>query len=104
LGRLYSQFKAAGCEVVLILGDSLDKAERYAQTLHLPFPVLSDPERAVYHSYGLEKVFLGLQRTASVIIDRDGVIRFLKTASNPMTWLAESKELLEQAQKLSKPG
>ena len=104
LGRLYPEFKAAGCEVALILGDTVEKAQRYAQILHLPFPVLADPERTVYQQYGLDKVFLVIQRTASVIIDREGVIRYLKTASNPMTWLAESRELLAQAQSLSKPG
>jgi peroxiredoxin len=104
LGRLYPEFKAAGYEVVLILGDSIEKAQRYAQILHLPFPVLADPDRAVYQRYGLEKVILVVQRTASVIIDQEGIIRYLKTATNPMTWLAESQELLDQALVLSKPG
>ena len=104
LGRFYPEFKAAGCEVALILGDSLEKAQRYAQILHLPFPVLADPERAVYQRYGLEKVFLILQRTASVIVDKEGTIRNIKTASNPMTWLVESRELLNQTQNLTNPG
>jgi peroxiredoxin len=104
LGRLYPEFQAAGCEVALVLGDSVEKAQRYAKILHLPFSVLADPERAVYQRYGLEKVFLVVQRTASVIVDREGMIRYLKAAINPMTWLVESRELLNQAQKLSKPG
>lgn len=88
----------------VILGETAEKAQNYAQVLHLPFPVLADPDRAVYQKFGLEKVLFVLQRTASVIIDREGIIRYLKTASNPMTWLAESRELLDQAQILSKPG
>ena len=88
----------------VILGETVEKAQSYAQILHLPFPVLADPDRAVYQNFGLEKVFFVLQRTASVIIDCEGIIRYLKTASNPMTCLAESRELLDQAQILSKPG
>lgn len=88
--------------MVLILGDSLEKAQRYAQILHLPFPVLADPERAIYQRYGLDKAFLVVQRTASVIVDQEGIVRYLETAINPMTWLAESRKLLDQAQKLSK--
>lgn len=48
LGWLFPQFKTADCEVALILGDSVEKAQLYAQILHLPFLVLADPERAMY--------------------------------------------------------
>ena len=88
----------------MILGETTEKAQRYAQVLHLPFPVLADPDRAVYQQFGLEKAFFVVQRTASVIVDREGIIRYLKTASNPMVWLSESGELLNQAHSLSKPG
>jgi peroxiredoxin len=94
LGRSFKEFQAANCEVLLILGDSLEKARRYADSLHLPFPVLADAERSVYHKYGLEKSMVFIQRTASVVIDRNGVIRYLRSATNPMVWLQESQELL----------
>jgi len=35
-----------------------------------------------------------MQRTAAVLVDRAGKIRCLKRATNPMTWLQESQELL----------
>jgi len=100
LGRLYNDFKSANCEIVLILGDSLEKAKRYADSLHLAFPVLADPERNVYHRYGLEKAMIFIQRTASVVIDQSGKIRYLKTTTSPMIWLQESKELLNFVQSL----
>ena len=103
LGRLYNDFKAANCEVILILGDSIEKARRYAESLHLPFPVLADPERKVYHQYGLEKRFL-LQRTASIIIDQNGTIRYIKSTTNPMVWLQESRELLGYVKSMAKAG
>ena len=96
LGRLYNDFKAKNFEILLILGDSEDKARRYVESLHLPFPVLSDPERGIYHQYGLEKSFF-LQRTASVIIDCNGIIRYIKNVTNPMPWLQESREVLDFA-------
>jgi peroxiredoxin len=86
------------------LGDSLEKARRYVDSLHLPFPVLADPERNVYHQYGLEKAMIVIQRTASVVVDRDGVIRYLKTATNPMLWLQESQELLSFVKSMSTSG
>jgi peroxiredoxin len=96
LGRLYNAFKAANCEIVLILGAPVQKARQYAESLHLPFPVLADPGRNVYHLYGLEKAMVLIQRTASIIIDSCGTIQYIKTTTSPMLWLQESKELLKE--------
>jgi peroxiredoxin len=92
------EFVKAGMQILIILGDSLDRAHRYAETLKAPFPVLADPERAIYHRFELQKNFIGIQRTASVIVDQNGVIVYLKRSSNPNTWLQESKELLRAVQ------
>jgi peroxiredoxin len=100
LGRLYPQFQSAGAQVIVILGDTPERARRYAETLHTPFPVLSDPDRAVYHRFGLDKTMFVIQRTASVVVDRQGIVRYIKRASNPMTWLQESQELLKVVQGL----
>ena len=94
LGRLYNDLKANNTEIVLILGDSLDKTRRYVESLHLPFLVLADPTRSVYHQYGLDKVAYLIQRTASIIIDCDGIIRYIRTTTNPMVWLQESREVV----------
>jgi peroxiredoxin len=95
LGRLYPQFQAAGTDILVILGDSPDRAARYAHVLGVPFPVLADPSREVYHRFGLEKAYLLLQRTASVVIDRSGRIRYMKRVANPMAWLQENQELVD---------
>jgi peroxiredoxin len=89
------EIQVARADVLVILGDSPERARRYAGALKTPFPVLADPERAVYHRFELEKNFIGIQRTASVVVDREGLIRYIKRATNPMTWLQESRELLE---------
>jgi peroxiredoxin len=101
LGRLYPEFQAMNCEILLILGDTVEKAVRYVESLHLPFPVLADPDRKIYHQYGLEKAVIFIQRTASVIIDTNGTIRYIKATTNPMTWLSESNDLLNQVKSLS---
>jgi peroxiredoxin len=98
LGRMNDEFVKAGAQILIILGDTLDRTRRYAETLKTPFPVLADPERAVYHRFELVKNFIGIQRTASVIVDPTGVIRYLKRSMNPMTWLQESKELIQAVQ------
>jgi peroxiredoxin len=93
LGRLYPEFQAKNYEILLILGTDLNKARQYVESLHLPFPVLADPTRSIYHQYGLEKLLL-VQRTASIIIDCNGKIQYMKSTTSPMIWLKESQEVL----------
>jgi len=94
LGRLYSQFQAAGATVIVILGNNLERTREYARLTGAPFPVLSDPDRQVYLAYELEKYFLLIQRTASIVVDRDGIVQYLKRTTLPNVWLQESRELL----------
>jgi len=101
LGRLYPELQAAGAAVLVILGDSVERAKRYGAALHTPFPILADPSQTVYHRFGLDKALLVIQRTASVVVDRSGRIRYLKRATNPTTWLQESRELLQVVQALA---
>ena len=95
LGRMNDEFVKTGAQILVILGDTLERARKYAETLKAPFPVLADPDRLIYHRFELEKNFIGIQRTASIIVDQNGVIRYLKRSINPNTWLQESKELLQ---------
>jgi peroxiredoxin len=94
LGRMYNQFREAGTEVIVILGEGLEKAREYVEGIGLPFPILCDPDRAVYHLYELEKYFLLFQRTASLVVDTDGIVRYLKRTTVPNVWMQESRELL----------
>lgn len=84
----------------MILGDTVEKARSYVDILKLPFPVLSDPHREVYQAYELGKYLLFIQRTASIVVDREGKVQYLKRAANTMTWLQESRELVEFVQSM----
>jgi len=93
LGRMYQQFRDAGAEILAILGENVEAARKYADGINLPFPILSDPDRAIYSLYELEKYFLLFQRTASIVVDKAGVVRYLKRTTIPNVWLQESREL-----------
>jgi hypothetical protein len=45
-----------------------------------------------------------IQRTASVVIDQSGRIRYLKATTNPMIWLQESQELLSFVKSMTNAG
>ncbi len=82
----------------MILGESLEQVINYRDLLKIPFPILADPEREVYHRFEMTKNFIGLQRTASIVIDENGIIRYLKRVYNPMTWLQESQKIVQVVQ------
>jgi peroxiredoxin len=94
LGRLHKDFQAAGAEILVILGEAPERARQYAELLKLPFPVLADPGRAIYHLYELDRAIFGIQRTTSLVVDQNGVIQYIKRAINPTLWLQESRALL----------
>lgn len=98
LGRHYKEIQAENTQVIVLIGESIEIAQSYARRSSLPFPVLADPDREIYHLYQLHKALILIQRTADVIVDRNGIIQYIKSATNPMTWLAEYHELFRAIQ------
>ena len=74
---MYEQFRARETEVLIIGGGSRKGAERLSARLKLPFPVLVNPDRAVYRRYGLDKVLIALQRSGTFLIDKQGIVRYI---------------------------
>jgi peroxiredoxin len=72
LNRLHDKYRASG---VLLLGVNIDEDPRTAQAatakLGVKFPVLLDSDRAVSRLYDMGSM------PATVLIDRDGRVRFL---------------------------
>ena len=79
--------------------DSVASHKRFEEKYGLPFPLLSDPDRAVIEAYGVwqekknyGKVTMGIVRT-TYLIDEEGVIvkacGAVKAAENPGKMLQE---------------
>lgn len=99
LGRMYEELQAQDTEVLVIGGGNREAAERTSKSLKLLFPVLADPDREVYRWYGLDKVFLTIQRSGTFLIDKQGVIRYIHQATNPQASV-DRAELLREVEKL----
>jgi peroxiredoxin len=59
------------------------------RSMALPFPVLVDADRATYRAYGLTRALHLLQESATLLVDRAGVVRHATYAHNPnasMQW------------------
>jgi methyl-accepting chemotaxis protein len=86
LRDLYPEFQRLGLSVASVSISSPAAAKSFSDHSQLPFPLLSDPDRAVIKAYGVYH-FLSLEafrmaRPASFLIDRAQRIRFLYVGSN----------------------
>lgn len=97
--ELYPQFQEKGAVVLGVSRDSVASHKRFEEKYGLPFPLLSDPDRAVIEAYGVwqekknyGKVTMGIVRT-TYLIDEEGVIvkacGAVKAAENPGRMLQE---------------
>ena len=71
MGRINQELKSRDTDVLIIGAGSTAAATGLVKALKLPFPVLADPDRAVYNRFGLDKTFF-IQRSATVLIDKRG--------------------------------
>ena len=76
--KRYGDIRAAGANVAAISVDAPQVSDRLRVRLALPFPLLSDSERAVVKAWGLynarEKG--GIARPAIFVIDRERTVRY----------------------------
>ena len=82
----YAQFTTRDAEVLVISPEGRDEVRAYWGREQLPFPGLADPDHRVADAYGQQVSLLKLGRVPElVIIDRDGVIRYVHQAS----WMSD---------------
>lgn len=100
---ILDEFKAADTQVLGVSVDSRFCHENWAKSLGgVSFPLLADfhPKGAVAKSYGLYLEDKGITDRATVLIDKQGVIRYAVSVTpagerNP-------KDLLAECQKINK--
>lgn len=78
-----------------MLGISVDSHachKAFAEKLGVTFPLLSDLKREVSHLYGVYLEDKGICSRTTVIVDKDGIIRYQST--NDLSFRRDEKELL----------
>jgi peroxiredoxin Q/BCP len=65
-------------EVLAISTDGIDVAKNMAVDLHLPYPVISDPDGNIIKLYGVYDSDMDTAYPAVLLIDKMGVVRFRK--------------------------
>jgi peroxiredoxin Q/BCP len=76
----YERFLAAGAEVVGVSSDSAATHRSFAEKHRLPFPIISDHDRALRKLFGVPNTLGFLPGRVTFVIDKDGVIRLVFSA------------------------
>ena len=87
LGAELSEAEKAGVEIVAVSPDPNEQSHKMAEGLHLGYRFLADRDLAVSRRYGLVHPRGGpdgqdVPRPATVLLDRNGVVRWLSLSSN----------------------
>jgi thioredoxin-dependent peroxiredoxin len=79
-----AKFEQAGIRPFGVNPASTDAHAKYAQKMKFPFPLLSDPNRAIARAYrALKEDGKGIARTVYVI-GREGTIRYAQRGAPPV--------------------
>lgn len=92
LAKQADEIARQGAELLVIAPGTQGDAAKLKEGLNLPFTVLADATGEVVSAYGVPRSLFGLiQRSASIVIDRDGVIRYLRRGINPAQSMVEAE-------------
>jgi peroxiredoxin len=87
LGAALSEAEQAGLEIVAVSPDPNEQSQKLAEGLGLRYRFVADPDLAVARRYGLVHPGGGpggqdVPRPATVVLDRQGVVRWLSLSRN----------------------
>jgi peroxiredoxin len=82
-----AEFHSRGCAVAGVVVDPVEVNADLARTAKLEYPLLSDPDLRTIDAYRLRHAAAGpdgkdIAHSASVLIDRDGIVRWTKVTRN----------------------
>ena len=94
------RFEAVKAQVLGISVDNIWSHKAFAEKLNITYPLLSDfhPKGKVASSYGLYLEDKGITNRATVIIDKDGIVRYVKVYDIPT--VRDNEELLKTLEEL----
>ncbi len=94
------RFESVNAQVFGISVDNIWSHKAFAQKLNISYPLLSDfhPKGSVASQYGLYLNDLGITNRATVIIDKDGIVRYVKVYDIPK--VRDNEEILKVLEEL----
>ena len=108
LGAQLSEAERTGVEIVAVSPDSNEQSQQVASGLRLGYRFVADGDLAVARRYGLVHAGGGPQgqdvpRPATVVIDRDGIVRWFSVSRN-VQLRPDPDDVLRVVRALARPG
>ena len=83
MGGLRTQLEAQDCTLLVLVPEPLARARRLARLFRVRFPVLADPRRTAFRSFGYGRRWGFVQQSGTALVERDGTLSYLRRSSNP---------------------
>lgn len=83
LGLVSPKLAALDTALLIVVPGPPDQARKIARLLRASFPVLADPDRRVFRSFGLGRKLLLIQQSGSALVDRDGALAYIHRSTSP---------------------
>ena len=96
----FPKFESVGAEVFGISADSFFSHKAWAESLDLKQRLLSDIHREVSKKYGLYFEPLNCSKRATVVVDKNRIVRFKKVQQDILK-ARDNQEILEALKKLN---
>ena len=93
MGRLNDQIAGYGTATLVIGPRGQTAAKLAAEKMEAPFPVLADPGRQAYRAYGFTKSLWVIQQSGSILLDKEGIVRYVRRSTNPQNSFDEAEML-----------
>lgn len=95
------EFEGINAKVLGLSVDSVWAHKAFAEKFKISYPLLADfhPKGAVAAKFGLYLEDKGITNRATVILDKDGVVRYVKVYDIPQQ--RDNNEIVEELKKLS---
>jgi len=101
----FEEYERRGIQIVAIYGQGFGAVRKLAEREQFPFPVVVDEDRAVIRDYGvyvrLNFESWHMARPSTVLIDGDGIVRFVFVGKNQLEW--PTHEMVFAALEAAKP-
>ncbi len=93
MGRLNEQIAGHGTATLVIGPRGQSAAKLAAEKMAAPFPVLADPGRQAYRAYGFAKSLWVIQQSGWILLDKEGIVRYVCRSTNPQNSFDEAELL-----------
>ena len=83
LGLVAPKLVALDAALMIVVPESMARAQKVAKLIRATFPVLADPERRVFRSFGFGRKLLIIQQSGTAVVGRDGWLAYVRRSTSP---------------------